>query len=116
MSASGIAVGFNAGHIVTRRPKLSMPRDRKGHQSDRVKLVRSVIREVAGFAPYEKRMMEILKGGGNNPTKRAYKFAKNRIGTHRRAKRKVSEMASVIENIKRAEAAAKLQQKQHEQH
>jgi large subunit ribosomal protein L36e len=42
-------------------------------------MIRGIIREVAGFAPYEKRMMEILKGGGNNPQKRAQRFAKKRV-------------------------------------
>ena len=73
---------------------------------DRVKLIRGVIREVTGYAPYEKRLMEILRGGGNNPTKKAWKFAKNRLGTHIRAKRKVVEMGDVIASAKRAEAAA----------
>jgi len=75
--------------------------------ADRVKLIRGVIREVTGYAAYEKRIMEILKGGGNNPSKRAWKFAKGRLGTHIRAKRKVSEMGYVIEQSKKAEAAAK---------
>jgi len=39
--------------------------------------------------------MEILKGGGNNPSKRAWRFAKKRLGTHVRAKRKVNEMGDV---------------------
>lgn len=51
--------------------------------------------------------MEILRGGGNNPTKRAWKFAKRRLGTHIRAKRKVVEMGDVIASAKRAEAQAK---------
>jgi large subunit ribosomal protein L36e len=72
-----------------------------------VKLIRSVVREVTGYAPYEKRIMEILKGGGSNPTKRAWRFAKKRLGSHIRAKRKVVEMGDVIANAKKAEAAAK---------
>ena len=44
----------------------------------RVKMIREVVREITGFAPYEKRMMEILKGGGN-PQKRAWRFAKRRV-------------------------------------
>jgi hypothetical protein len=41
-----------------------------------VKLVREVIREVAGFAPYERRIMELLKLSD----KRAKRFAKRRVG------------------------------------
>jgi hypothetical protein len=74
---------------------------------DRTKQVRGLIREVAGWAPYEKRLMEILKGGGNNPTKRAWRFAKKRLGTHIRAKRKVAEMDRVIAEVKKQEAQAK---------
>jgi len=73
----------------------------------RVKLVRDIVREVCGWAPYEKRVMEILKGGGNNPSKRAQKFAKKRLGTHGRAKRKVEELGKVIAEVKRKEAAQK---------
>jgi len=84
----------------------ALPSRNKGRAGDRVKLIRSVVREVSGWAPYEKRIMEILKGGGNNPSKRAWKFAKKRLGTHYRAKRKVTEMGDVIANTKRAAAAA----------
>lgn len=51
--------------------------------------------------------MEILKGGGNNPTKRAWRFAKKRLGTHIRAKRKVGEMDRVIAEVKKQESQAK---------
>jgi len=40
------------------------------------------------------------RGGGNNPTKRAWRFAKKRLGTHIRAKRKVSEMDRVIAEVR----------------
>eukprot|EP00483_Globobulimina_turgida_P000460 UN00460 len=49
------------------------------------KFVVSVIRETVGWAPYEKRIMELLRSG--NP-KKALKFAKKRLGTHARAKNK----------------------------
>lgn len=59
-------------------------------------VIRSVIAETVGLAPFERRIVEVLKGGGSNPQKRAYKFAKNRLGAHTRAKRKVKEMEDVI--------------------
>ena len=114
--ASGIAVGLNKGHIVTRRVKRERPSQRKGRMGERVKLVRNVVREVVGWAPYEKRIMEILKGGGNNPNKRAWRFAKLRLGTHSRAKRKVAEMTAVNSlNAQRAAAQAKAEGKKVEE-
>jgi len=98
---------FKKGFIVTKRAKKALPSRKKAQLGERVKLIRSVIREVAGYAPYEKRMMEILKGGGNNPSKRAWRLAKKRLGTHVRAKRKVVEMGDVIASTKKAEAAVK---------
>eukprot|EP00178_Gracilaria_changii_P009725 TRINITY_DN28233_c0_g1_i1.p2 TRINITY_DN28233_c0_g1~~TRINITY_DN28233_c0_g1_i1.p2 ORF type:complete len:113 (-),score=13.84 TRINITY_DN28233_c0_g1_i1:128-427(-) len=51
----------------------------------KLKAVREVIRDVAGFAPYEKRVLELLKLGRD---KRALRFCKRRLGTHSRAKAK----------------------------
>jgi len=87
---------LKAGYIVTKREKRARPSQRKGKLGRRVALIREVIRDIAGYAPYERRIMELLKGGGNNPQKRAAKFAKARLGTHIRAKRKVGEMATAI--------------------
>ncbi len=42
----------------------------------RTKFVRSLIREVVGYAPYEKRIMELLK---NSNDKRAKRLAKKRV-------------------------------------
>jgi len=101
-SDTGIAVGLKRGFIVTKREKRLRPSQRKGKLGNRVTLIREVIRDIAGYAPYERRIMELLKGGGNNPQKRAAKFAKKRLGTHIRAKRKVSEMAGAISKQQQA--------------
>ena len=59
--------------------------------------VRNLIREVAGFAPYEKRITELLKVGKD---KRALKVAKRKLGTHKRAKKKREEMSSVLRKMR----------------
>ncbi|RWV93238.1 hypothetical protein BHE74_00004448 [Ensete ventricosum] len=53
--------------------------------------------EVAGFAPYEKRITELLKVGKD---KRALKVAKRKLGTHKRAKKKREEMANVLRKMR----------------
>lgn len=58
--------------------------------------MRNLIREVAGFAPYEKRITELLKVGKD---KRALKVAKRKLGTHKRAKKKCEDMSNVLRHI-----------------
>jgi large subunit ribosomal protein L36e len=65
--------------------------------SKRVHFVRNLIREVAGFAPYEKRITELLKVGKD---KRAFKVAKRKLGTHKRAKKKREEMSNVLRKMR----------------
>ncbi|EEF50521.1 60S ribosomal protein L36e, putative [Ricinus communis] len=90
---SGLFVGLNKGHKVTKKELAPRPSDRKG----RVSFVRGLIREVAGFAPYEKRITELLKVGKD---KRALKVAKRKLGTHKRAKKKREEMSSVLRKMR----------------
>ncbi|KAJ3316581.1 hypothetical protein HDU76_001695 [Blyttiomyces sp. JEL0837] len=71
----------------------------KLHLSKRSKFVRSLIREVAGFAPYERRVMELLK---NSKDKRARRLAKKRLGTFVRAKKKIEDLSNVIAESRRA--------------
>jgi len=56
-----------------------------------------VAREVCGFAPYERKIQELLK---NEKDKRALRFAKKRLGTLGRAKRKREEMAGFLRKKK----------------
>ncbi|CAG8702235.1 13702_t:CDS:2 [Acaulospora morrowiae] len=96
---SGLIVGLNKGHKITPREPRAKPSRRKGASTYRVKFVRDIIREVAGYAPYEKRVMELLK---NSKDKRARKLAKKRLGTFTRAKRKVEELSNIIAESRRA--------------
>ncbi|KAJ6769955.1 60S RIBOSOMAL PROTEIN L36-1-RELATED [Salix purpurea] len=101
---TGLFVGLNRGHIVTKKELAPRPSDRKGKISKRVQFVRSLIREVAGFAPYEKRITELLKVGKD---KRALKVAKRKLGTHKRAKKKREEMSNVLRKMRAAGGAEK---------
>merc|ERR1711920_693352 len=98
---SGLASGLNSGFIVTRREVPLRPAARKGRLSKRVANVREVIREVMGFAPYEKRMIELIKIGSASTFKRSLKLAKKRLGTHRRGKKKREEMQEVVAAMRR---------------
>lgn len=49
--------------------------------------------QVAGYAPYERRLQELLKVGKE---KRALKLAKKKLGSHKRGKAKREEMANVL--------------------
>ena len=60
-----------------------------------------MIREVCGFAPYERRAMELLKVSKD---KRALKFIKKRVGTHIRVKRKREELSNVLAAMRKAAA------------
>ncbi|KRW99837.1 hypothetical protein PPERSA_10956 [Pseudocohnilembus persalinus] len=89
--AKGQAYGINKGFVVTKlegKQVRSRPVRRKGTLGKRVQTIRELIREVTGLSPYEKRMVELIKVGGQKELKKALKFAKARLGTHRRGLRK----------------------------
>lgn len=94
LTSLGIAVGLNKGHKTTTKevskPKISYS---KGTISKRTSFVRSIVSEVAGLAPYERRLIELIRNAGE---KRAKKLAKKRLGTHKRALKKVEEMNAII--------------------
>jgi large subunit ribosomal protein L36e len=101
MSKSGISKGLNKGHVTTTRSLKVKPVSKKGVQTKRTKFVKNLIREVVGFAPYEKRILELLK---NSKDKKAKKLAKKKLGTFGRGKRKVDELSNVISESRRAAA------------
>jgi large subunit ribosomal protein L36e len=51
----------------------------------RTALCREIAREVVGLSPYERRILDMIKTGGSAADKRVYKFAKRRLGSHKRA-------------------------------
>ncbi|KZW04248.1 ribosomal protein L36e [Exidia glandulosa HHB12029] len=96
---TNLRAGLNKGHPTTALEKRSRPSHRKGGSSTKTKFVRSVVREVAGFAPYERRVMELLR---NSKDKKARKLTKKRLGTLLRSKRKLEELSGIIQESRRA--------------
>ena len=94
-----MAVGLNKGHKVTKN--VSQPRHsrRRGRLTKHTKFVRDMIREVCGFAPYERRAMELLK-----VSKATRALIKKRVGTHICAKRKREELSNVLAVTRKAAA------------
>ncbi|KAI0702883.1 ribosomal protein L36e [Cytidiella melzeri] len=99
MARSNLRVGLNKGHPTTAIEKTTKPSHRKGISSTRTKFVRSIVREVVGFSPYERRVMELLR---NSKDKKARKLTKKRLGTLLRSKRKLEELGNVIQESRRA--------------
>ncbi|KAJ2716876.1 ribosomal protein L36 [Coemansia spiralis] len=124
---SGIACGYKPGRVTARRQlkasaasakavsihspatRRNMPHrtaeavdesiaERGNNKSKHNKFVRDLVREVVGYAPYERRIMELLK---NSRDKRARKLGKKRLGTLRRSKRKVDELSEVLASARR---------------
>ncbi|KAG4306538.1 hypothetical protein PORY_000526, partial [Pneumocystis oryctolagi] len=89
----GLAVGLNRGHKTTPHIIRTRISRRKGFLSKRVSFIRDTIREVVGFAPYERRIIELLR---NSKDKRARRFAKRRLGTFLRAKKKIEKLTHFI--------------------
>ncbi|KAH7920167.1 ribosomal protein L36e [Leucogyrophana mollusca] len=99
MARSNLRYGLNKGHPTTPIAQVPRPSHRKGSQSTKNKFVRSVVREVAGFSPYERRVMELLR---NSKDKKARKLTKKRLGTLLRSKRKLEELGTIIQESRRA--------------
>merc|ERR1711894_576273 len=94
-----ICAGLDKGHKTTPIERKPKPSNNKGKQTNHNKFVRDLVREVTGFAPYERRAMELLR---ISKDKRCLKFLKKRIGSHIRAKRKREEMSNVLQAMRKA--------------
>merc|ERR1712098_40564 len=96
-----LAVGLNKGHKVTKLEagRKTRPTRGKGAATKHAKFVRELVRELVGFAPFERRCQELLK---ISKDKRALKFCKKRLGTHIRGKRKREEMQAMLQKMRKA--------------
>lgn len=100
MARTGIFVGLNKGHQVEKpeqHPRNHRMAHRKGKLNKRVKLVREVVKEISGLAPYEKAMVEMIKTGVPAREKKALKLAKKRLGSHKRSHAKRDELTNWIQ-------------------
>eukprot|EP00088_Acartia_fossae_P055710 TRINITY_DN646_c0_g2_i1.p1 TRINITY_DN646_c0_g2~~TRINITY_DN646_c0_g2_i1.p1 ORF type:complete len:103 (-),score=43.52 TRINITY_DN646_c0_g2_i1:278-586(-) len=93
-----MCVGMDKGHKTTKNTMKPRPSKKKGQATKHNKFVRELIREVAGFAPYERRAQELLRIGKE---KRCLKFLKKRIGAHEAGKRKREEMQAVLQAMRK---------------
>merc|ERR1711978_677693 len=76
-----LAVGMNKGHKTTKNVQKARPSRRKGALTKHAKFIRDMVREVSGFAPYERRAIELLRIGKD---KRALKFVKKGVASENR--------------------------------
>ena len=90
-----IAIGQHRGHRVHRvvRPKAY---ERKESTKNHL-FVKDVIREVCGYAPYERRVMELLRNGLD---KRALRLTKRKLGSITRAKAKREELNQLMQKAR----------------
>ena len=88
------------GHVTTKVEKPQKQSYHKGRLTRRTELVRSVIREISGFAPYERKIIELLQAGGARDEKKALKLAKRRLGTHSRGVKKREGMRLVMQKMR----------------
>eukprot|EP00463_Aulacantha_scolymantha_P005984 TRINITY_DN7491_c0_g1_i1.p1 TRINITY_DN7491_c0_g1~~TRINITY_DN7491_c0_g1_i1.p1 ORF type:complete len:107 (-),score=15.16 TRINITY_DN7491_c0_g1_i1:111-431(-) len=99
-----MVVGLNKGHKVTKNTVAARHARARGQSTKKNEFVKQTVREVMGFAPYERRALELLRVSKD---KRCLRFLKKRLGAHIRAKRKREEMSGVIQQQRKAAAAGK---------
>eukprot|EP00005_Dracoamoeba_jomungandri_P003026 CAMPEP_0174260494 /NCGR_PEP_ID=MMETSP0439-20130205/9752_1 /TAXON_ID=0 /ORGANISM="Stereomyxa ramosa, Strain Chinc5" /LENGTH=111 /DNA_ID=CAMNT_0015344745 /DNA_START=26 /DNA_END=361 /DNA_ORIENTATION=+ len=101
MTSTGMAIGLQKGYKIRKRTPAPRHSNRRRAPSKRATFVRDVIREVSGYAPYERRIMELLKVGLD---KRALRLAKRKVGTHKRGLKKREELSTIVAAQRLSEA------------
>lgn len=98
-SSHGPALPYGGGP--QQRPQGDEKRKRCGRLTKHTKFMWDMIWAVCGFAPYERRAMELLKVSKDN---RALKLIKKRVGKHIGAKRIREELSIVLAAMRKAVA------------
>ena len=68
--------------------------EQKKQKGTRTQFVRQVIHEIAGYAPYERRAMDLLK---LERRRAATVYLKKRLGNHKRASKKLNNLENIIQ-------------------
>ncbi|CEF67077.1 60S ribosomal protein L36 [Strongyloides ratti] len=97
-AVEGLAIGLEKGVRVTKNARKMRQNRKRGAATKKTKVVRELVREITGFAPYERRMMELLRVSRD---KKAFKFTKARVGTHLRAKKKRDEIQNIMNQMRK---------------
>eukprot|EP01065_Artemidia_motanka_P020126 TRINITY_DN240_c0_g1_i1.p2 TRINITY_DN240_c0_g1~~TRINITY_DN240_c0_g1_i1.p2 ORF type:complete len:121 (+),score=56.80 TRINITY_DN240_c0_g1_i1:46-408(+) len=97
-TANGARSGVNKGFKTTKRKVPVSAGARLALPKTKLAAVREIVQEVVGFSPYEKRMIELLKV---QREKRALRFAKRRLGTFQRGKKKRENMSNLYRKMQR---------------
>ncbi|KAL0480411.1 ribosomal protein L36 [Acrasis kona] len=98
----GTRVGVK-GKRGTKVTKIVKPKQTLRAKSKRNKFIGELVEEVAGFAPYEGRIADLI----DLSEKRAIRFCRRRLGSNRRAKLKVKLIEDVKRRIRKRQAEEK---------
>merc|ERR1712006_42846 len=102
-SVEGLSVGLNRGFVTTKVTR-RRPSQRRSGMNARIENITKTIKTVAGFAPYEKRSIEMYKVGNTKLDKRANRFLKKRLGSLRRSKKKSDDLQLYVKKLKEKKA------------
>merc|ERR1719321_1381193 len=95
----GLAIGLNKGFATTRISR-KRPSTKRSGMNSRIENITRTIKTVAGFAPYEKRSIEMYKVGNTKLDKRANRFLRKRLGSVQRGKRKSEDLQLYVKKLK----------------
>merc|ERR1711976_551580 len=99
VSVEGLSIGLNKGFATTKITRVR-PSQRRSGMNARIENITKTIKTVAGFAPYEKRSIEMYKVGNTKLDKRANRFLKKILGSLRRSKKKSEDLQLYVKKLK----------------